>query len=171
MTVEIISWSTSTKVWDLAGIEIATPGSAVRLASVARHVIDCTTRPSINFCDNLECVYVKYKSHASTARLVCLFCCFTSQVNSYGHGGTVSSPNHTFFLGKIEQAVNQYLVHILSLVTDNNPSWMIQGKGECLSTEVWDRAGIKLATLDLQSDSHLLPDTLPPAQRGHELPD
>ena len=27
---------------------------------------------------------------------VCLFCCFTSQVNSYGHGGTVSWPNHTF---------------------------------------------------------------------------
>ena len=27
---------------------------------------------------------------------VCLFCCFTSQVNSYGHGVTVSSPNHTF---------------------------------------------------------------------------
>ena len=27
---------------------------------------------------------------------VCLFCCFTSQVNSYGHGATVSSPNHTF---------------------------------------------------------------------------
>ena len=26
---------------------------------------------------------------------VCLFCCFTSQVNSYGHCGTVSSPNHT----------------------------------------------------------------------------
>ena len=29
------------------------------------------------------------------ASLICLFCCFTSQVNSYGHGGTVSSPNHT----------------------------------------------------------------------------
>ena len=28
--------------------------------------------------------------------LVGLFCCFTSQVNSYGHCGTVSSPNHTF---------------------------------------------------------------------------
>ena len=54
--------------------------------------------------------------------LFCLFCCFTSQVNSYGHGGTVSSPNHTFFLGKLEQAVNQYFVHILLLVTDNNPS-------------------------------------------------
>ena len=24
------------------------------------------------------------------------FCCFTSQVNCYGHCGTVSSPNHTF---------------------------------------------------------------------------
>ena len=27
-----------------------------------------------------------------------------------------------FFGGKLEQAVNQYFVHILSLVTDNNPS-------------------------------------------------
>ena len=54
--------------------------------------------------------------------LFCLFCCFMSQVNSYGHGGTVNSPYHTFFLGNFEQAVNQYFVHILSLVTDNNPS-------------------------------------------------
>ena len=36
-----------------------------------------------------------------------LFCCFTYQVNSYGHGGTVSSPNNIFFLDKLEQAVNQ----------------------------------------------------------------
>ena len=36
-----------------------------------------------------------------------LFCCFTSQVNSYGHCETVSSPNHTFFLSKLEQAFNQ----------------------------------------------------------------
>ena len=48
-----------------------------------------------------------------------LFVCFiTSQVNSYGHGGMVSSPKHTFFPGRLEQAVNQYFVHILSLVTD-----------------------------------------------------
>ena len=60
----------------------------------------------------------------------CLFCCFTSQVNSYGHGVTVSSHNHTFFLGKLEQAVNQYFVHILSLVTDNNPSGMISEREE-----------------------------------------
>ena len=44
MTVEIISQSISTKVWDQAGIEPATPGSAVRLASVARHVTDCAMR-------------------------------------------------------------------------------------------------------------------------------
>ena len=37
----------------------------------------------------------------------CFVCCFTSKVNSYVHCGTVSSPNHTFFLGKLEQAVNQ----------------------------------------------------------------
>ena len=33
------------KVWDRVEIELATPGSAVRLASVARHVTDCATRP------------------------------------------------------------------------------------------------------------------------------
>ena len=45
MTVEIISRSISTKVWDQAGIELATPGIAVRHSSVARHVTDCATRP------------------------------------------------------------------------------------------------------------------------------
>ena len=35
------------KVWDRAGIELATPGFAVRLASVARHVSDCATQPGI----------------------------------------------------------------------------------------------------------------------------
>ena len=45
MTLEIISWSISTKVWDRAGIKLAAPVSAVRLESVARHIINCTTRP------------------------------------------------------------------------------------------------------------------------------
>ena len=44
MTVEIISWSISAKVWDRAGIELATPGMAARHASVVRHVTDCATR-------------------------------------------------------------------------------------------------------------------------------
>ena len=35
------------KVWDLAGIELATPGSAVRLASVVRHITDCAKPPGI----------------------------------------------------------------------------------------------------------------------------
>ena len=45
MTVEIISSSISTKVSDQARIKLSTPGSAVRLASVARHITDCATRP------------------------------------------------------------------------------------------------------------------------------
>ena len=39
MTVEIISCSISTKVWDLAMIKLATPGSAVG------HITDCSKRP------------------------------------------------------------------------------------------------------------------------------
>ena len=37
-TVDAMIGSISTKVWDRAGIELATPGSAVSFASVARHV-------------------------------------------------------------------------------------------------------------------------------------
>ena len=55
-----------------------------------------------------------------------LFCLFEVRfyvpVNSYGQVEMVSSPNHTFSLGKLDLSVNQYFVHILSLVTDNNPS-------------------------------------------------
>ena len=43
----------------------------------------------------------------------------------HGHVRKVSSPNlgqPHFFLGKLEQAVNQYFMHILSLVTDKGPS-------------------------------------------------
>ena len=45
MTAEIILQSICTKVWDRAGIELRTPVSAVRHASVARLVTDCATRP------------------------------------------------------------------------------------------------------------------------------
>ena len=33
------------KVWERAGIELATFGSAVRLASVVRHITDCASCP------------------------------------------------------------------------------------------------------------------------------
>ena len=39
MTIEIISRSISKKVWDRAGIELATPGTAVR------HATNCATGP------------------------------------------------------------------------------------------------------------------------------
>ena len=88
-------------------------------------------------------------------RFVCLFvrfCSFTSQVNSYGHGGTVSLPDHTFSWASLDKRLTRgefndvstlrrllywidtrttrvrtvelalYFVHILSLVTDNNHS-------------------------------------------------
>ena len=47
---------------------------------------------------------------------------FYIPLNSYGHFEMVSSHNLIFFLGKVDYAVNQYFLHILSLVTDN-PSW------------------------------------------------
>ena len=64
-------------------------------------------------------------AHICTVKLV--FCLFVFiayvPVNNNGHYWTVSSPNHTFSwasLGKLEQGVNQYFVHILSLVTENS---------------------------------------------------
>ena len=55
MTVKIISQSFSTKVWDHAGTELPTPGSAVKHESVARHVIDCAMHPRI--CKHLYLFY------------------------------------------------------------------------------------------------------------------
>ena len=89
----------------------------------------------LNICKQNMCRFAGFLSTTNKNYILPYFdvylfvCCFTSKVNSYGHGGMVSSPNHAFFLGKLEQAVNQYFVHILSRVTDNIPSWMIQRKG------------------------------------------
>ena len=47
MTVEIISWSISTKVWDWTRIKLETPGSAVRQAAAVRHIADCATLPGV----------------------------------------------------------------------------------------------------------------------------
>ena len=60
MTVEIISWSISTKVWDRAGIELATPGSDVSFASVTRHVTDCATQPGNEMSCTLFSPFVTY---------------------------------------------------------------------------------------------------------------
>ena len=91
------------------------------------NVLKLQTLDACKKCLDMQCrprsgVFSVCNSDKHFVLFVCLFCCFTSQVNSYGHGRTVSSPSHTFFLGKLEHAVNQYFMHILSLVTDNNPS-------------------------------------------------
>ena len=79
-----------------------------------------------------------------------LFCCFTSQVNSYGHGGMVSLPNHTFFLGKLEQADNQYFLCSCQqpFMNESAEGWRmtVEIRLWSISTKVWDRAGVELAT-------------------------
>ena len=86
-----------------------------------------------------------------------------------------------FFLGKLEQAVNQYFVHTLPLVTDSNPSWMIQGKEQQWPKKLFHDQSPRMdgtgpvsnsRPLDLQSDSHVLSATLPipTALRGIFLP-
>ena len=65
MTVEIISRSISTKVWYRAGIELGTPGSAVRHASVARHVTDSATRPGRPEVVDIGVNNMKQKYHMS----------------------------------------------------------------------------------------------------------
>ena len=57
MTVEIISWSFSSKVWDWAGIKLVTPGSSARHISAAWHVSNCAMRPRVS---KKVYVYTKY---------------------------------------------------------------------------------------------------------------
>ena len=45
MTIEIISWSISMQILDRALIELGTPGSPVRCASLVRNVTDCAALP------------------------------------------------------------------------------------------------------------------------------
>ena len=64
------------------------------------------------------------KSDLTLCSFVCLFVCFVAlrpKSTAMVMAGWSVHLN-TLFLGKLEQAVNQYFVHILSLVTDNNPS-------------------------------------------------
>ena len=51
----------------------------------------------------------KLCSSATIAKVVCLFCCFTSQVNSYGHGETVNSTNPTFSWARLNKHLTSTL--------------------------------------------------------------
>ena len=57
----------------------------------------------VRIAANLNCILVQYWIKDEVD--VCFGLLLYVQGNSYGHVGTVSSPNHTFFLGKLEQAV------------------------------------------------------------------
>ena len=46
--------------------------------------------------DFISSIFVRFFFKIIWEVLFVCFYCFTSQVNSYGHCGTVSSPNHTF---------------------------------------------------------------------------
>ena len=61
------------KVWDRAGIELATPGYAVRRASVVRHVTDCATRPGSSGCTVALCVIYLVLWHSKIYDLVHVF--------------------------------------------------------------------------------------------------
>ena len=58
-----------------------------------------------NTCLQLECCRL------TGGWLVGWFCCFTSQVNSYGHCGTVSSPNHTFSWAGLKKRLTSNCAH------------------------------------------------------------
>ena len=46
---------------------------------------------------------------------IILFCCFASKFNSYGNGGTVSSPNHTFPWASLNKQLTSTLCTYLPL--------------------------------------------------------
>ena len=66
----------------------------------------CIQKSRINLLDCLSMFYFCLNRNSPMfscvplpclpGRFVFVFYCFTSQVKSYGHGGTVSSPNHIF---------------------------------------------------------------------------
>ena len=104
------------QLW-LRSNSLTIPIPCLKLAtSRLRHPLLCHTHSLPGNADR-QAVLLGYTEHSpvkiNTSSLlllllfVCLFCCFMSQANSYGHCGTDSSPNHTFFLGRLEQAVNQ----------------------------------------------------------------
>ena len=57
------------KVWDQAGIELGTPGSAGRLVSVARHITVCAALPGTSGLDKI----LPVSTHKTQAALAIYF--------------------------------------------------------------------------------------------------
>ena len=85
---------------------------------------------------------------------VCLFCCFKSKINSYGHGGTVSSPNHTFSWASLNKQLTSTSCTYFAC-NWQQPFLNDSAEGRrmnieiiswSISTKVGDRAGIEPVT-------------------------
>ena len=74
---------------------LAIPVASCRNTVAVQWDRDFTISDSISQDILLQYFHVNIQSDGALL-FVCLFSCFTSQVNSYGHCGTVSSLNHTF---------------------------------------------------------------------------
>ena len=70
----------------------------------------------------MEVDYVKYSKVFERPILQCLFVALHPKSTAKVMSGRSVHLTTLFFLGKLEQAVNQYFVHIVLLVTDTNPS-------------------------------------------------
>ena len=60
------------KVWDRAGIKLATPGSSDRLLSVARHVTDWATRPDISQANEQIMLQMLLKQYGPAQEILAL---------------------------------------------------------------------------------------------------
>ena len=80
-----------------------------------------------------------FRSSEAISEMSLLFVCFIalhpSQRLWSWQDGQVSK-RHFFFLGKLEQAVNQYSVHILSFVTDKQPFLNDSAEGRRMTVEI-----------------------------------
>ena len=72
------------------------PKHMIKLMGKKNLTILCSNFLTIWTYGIILCPRACYGFNCDVCLFVCLFSCFTSQVYSYGHGGTVSSPYHTF---------------------------------------------------------------------------
>ena len=125
-------------------------------------ILICQNLPICNPRTLLHNIDSHTKFEKNPFLFVCLYCCFTSQVNSYGHCGTVSSPNHTFsWAGLNKRLTSNSCTYFRLYLTTTLLEW-ISGREEN-DRRNHDQSPRKYGTgpgsnsrpLDLQSETHL----------------
>ena len=88
--------------------------------NITIHLINCHSSPLkttgyllkyLHISTFYHTIWVRACLLVANVNYICLFCCFTSQVNSYGHYGTVSSPNHTFSWAGLNKQLTSISAH------------------------------------------------------------